>query len=126
MKLWSVKVNNWDWNYPRTLYATSREKAEAISDRYPAADRVVYAGNFSDANAKIILVRQEMLFGQLPMDDPGEFLDNECAVLAACFKRYNGEAWNGECYDCDGFSLFPIYGEEDADGCYPIIGWEVR
>lgn len=42
-KLWSVKVNNWGWDSPKTLYAESRSAAEQI------------AGNFSDANAARLL-----------------------------------------------------------------------
>ena len=43
-KLWKVKVNNWGWDAPRTIYTESREEAEALYNKYPAADKVEYAG----------------------------------------------------------------------------------
>ena len=55
MKLWKVRVNNWGWDSPRTKYARSRREAEEIADRYPAANAVQYAGNFTEANAHELL-----------------------------------------------------------------------
>lgn len=55
IKLWSVTVNNWGWDSPRTYYAKSREAAEEIAAKYPAADRVQYAGNYTDERATQLL-----------------------------------------------------------------------
>ena len=54
-KLWSVKVNDWGWSSPKTIYADSRAAAEQIASRYPASDPVQYAGNFSAARADRLL-----------------------------------------------------------------------
>lgn len=54
-KLWSVKVNNWGWDSPKTIYADSRSTADQIASRHPASDPVQYAGNFSDARANHLL-----------------------------------------------------------------------
>lgn len=48
MKLWKVTVNNWGWDRPRTLYFRDKETAAIFADRFPAADPVIYAGNYSD------------------------------------------------------------------------------
>lgn len=55
MKLWKVRVNNWGWDRPCTMYARSRREAEEIADKYSAADDVQYAGNFTEANARELL-----------------------------------------------------------------------
>lgn len=52
IKLWKCRVNNWQWDYPRTIYATSREEAEQERNKYPACDEVQYAGRFTEKNAK--------------------------------------------------------------------------
>lgn len=54
-KLWRVTVNNWGWDQPRTIYAESRAEAEKIGSKYPASDRVEYAGNYTDENAERLL-----------------------------------------------------------------------
>ena len=59
MKLWKVKVNNFGWNAPSVIYASSREEAEEIYRKYPAADRVEYAGNFAEPKAKRLLGKEE-------------------------------------------------------------------
>lgn len=55
VKLWRIRVNNWGWDNPRTYYAESREKAEEIGNKFPAADAVQYAGRFTEENAKILM-----------------------------------------------------------------------
>lgn len=55
MKLWKVKVNNWGWDRPQTFYAKTREEAQEIAGKYPAADKIQYAGNYSEARAKELL-----------------------------------------------------------------------
>ena len=52
-KLWKVVVNNWGWDEPRTLYFYSRADAEKAVEKYPASDRVQYAGRFNDLKAKV-------------------------------------------------------------------------
>lgn len=47
------------------------------------------------------------------------------AALADWLDAYDPQAWNGEYYDIDGKRLTPIYGEEDEDGNFPIIGYEL-
>lgn len=54
-KLWSVKVNDWGWSSPKTIYADSRAAAEQIASRHPASDPVRYAGNFTDDRAARLL-----------------------------------------------------------------------
>ena len=55
VKLWKVTVNNWGWDNPRTYYAVSREEAEKIRSKFPAADPVQYAGRWTEENAKNLL-----------------------------------------------------------------------
>ena len=54
-KLWKVKVNNIGWYNPQTLYAGSREEAEDLAAKQDAADKVKYAGYFTDENADRLL-----------------------------------------------------------------------
>lgn len=56
-KLWKVRVNNWGWDSPTTIYCESREKAEEVRNRYPAADDVLYAGNFNEVKAQDLIER---------------------------------------------------------------------
>lgn len=52
-----------------------------------------------------------------------ENLDN----LARWFDIYGMRYWNGESYGMDdGLRLYPIYGDEDEDGDFPIIDYEIR
>lgn len=60
VKLWKVKVNNWGWDYPATIYTKSREDAEKESEKYPVSDRVEYAGMFTEEKAKRMLSRDPM------------------------------------------------------------------
>lgn len=47
-------------------------------------------------------------------------------ALADWLRTYDMSSWNGECFDIDdGLSLYPIYGDEDEDGCYPIIAYKI-
>ena len=55
IKLWRVTVNNWGWDSPKTFYAVSRDYAEKIRAKYPAADPVQYAGNYTEDNAARLL-----------------------------------------------------------------------
>ena len=50
-KLYKVTVNNFGWDSARTLYFETKEAAQAAYEKYPAADRVQYAGRFSEARA---------------------------------------------------------------------------
>lgn len=50
-KLYKVTVNNYDWSSAKTLYFETKEAAQAAYEKYPAADPVQYAGNFSDSRA---------------------------------------------------------------------------
>lgn len=52
--------------------------------------------------------------------------DENLSALGEWFQEYGDQYWNGECYDADGRDLYPIYGEEDEDGCFPVVGWEFR
>lgn len=40
---------------PKNLYATTKEEAAKIYNRFPAADNITYAGRFTDDNAKTLL-----------------------------------------------------------------------
>lgn len=47
--------------------------------------------------------------------------------LAEWFEKYGADFWNGEYYIIDEHRrLYPIYGDEDENGCYPITGYEIR
>lgn len=59
ISLWKVTVNNWGWDRPKTIYATSRQEAEEIRSKYPAADSVEYAGKFTHENAMRLLGKEE-------------------------------------------------------------------
>lgn len=50
-KLYKVTVNNYGWDSARTLYFETKEEAQAAYEKYPAADRVQYAGRFSATRA---------------------------------------------------------------------------
>lgn len=47
--------------------------------------------------------------------------------LADWFRNYGMDFWNGESWSLEnGDRLFPIYSvEEDENGNYPIIGYEI-
>lgn len=60
-KLWSVTVNDWGWDQPKTIYAPSREEAERAAARFECSDPVEYAGNFSDRNAAVLLAPYEVV-----------------------------------------------------------------
>lgn len=48
------------------------------------------------------------------------------AELGYWFEHYgSSDDWNGEYWDCELGRLYPIYGSEQ-DGCYPIVGWEIK
>lgn len=58
--------------------------------------------------------------------------EQDIAALAEWCDRYGETLWNGECYDVSlpdeptgTRSLRPIYGAEDEDGNFPIVGWEL-
>ena len=47
--------------------------------------------------------------------------------LAKWLDVYDPSAWNGEYYDLDeGRRLFPVYGDEDENGCFPVVGYDIR
>lgn len=49
-----------------------------------------------------------------------------CDVLADWLRNYDMRSWNGESFDIDdGLRLYPIYGDEDEDGCFPIIDYKI-
>jgi hypothetical protein len=50
-KLYKVTVNNFGWDSTKTLYFETKEAAQAAYEKYPAADRVQYAGRFSATRA---------------------------------------------------------------------------
>ena len=50
-KLYKVTVNNFGWDSTKTLYFETKEDAQAAYGKYPAADRVQYAGRFTEARA---------------------------------------------------------------------------
>ena len=50
-KLYKVTVNNYGWDTTKTLYFETKEAAQAAYEKYPAADRVQYAGRFSETRA---------------------------------------------------------------------------
>ena len=62
MKLWKVTVNNWGWDNPRTIYTKSRAEAAKIAEKYPAADKIEYAGNFTDENAERLAGGEKVCF----------------------------------------------------------------
>lgn len=42
------------------------------------------------------------------------------------YYDYNRKSWNGEFWDIgDGLRLYPIYGDEDENGCFPIVNYEI-
>lgn len=47
-------------------------------------------------------------------------------ALANWFSTYDMSSWNGEFFDIDdGLRLIPEYGEEDENGCFPIVGYSI-
>ena len=51
IKLWSVVVNNWNWDYPKKIYGKSKEDCERLASTFPASDPVKYAGMYTKDNA---------------------------------------------------------------------------
>ena len=42
------------------------------------------------------------------------------------YYDYSQKSWNGEFWDIDdGLRLYPIYGDEDENGCFPIVNYEI-
>ena len=57
------------------------------------------------------------------IEDPTpENLEN----LGDWFQTYGMDFWNGECFDVDGYRLFPVYSEPDEYGDCERIGYELR
>ena len=47
-------------------------------------------------------------------------------ALADWLRNYDGNSWNGEFWDIgDGLRLYPIYGDEDENGCFPTVNYEI-
>lgn len=47
-------------------------------------------------------------------------------ALADWLRNYGTKSWNGEFWDIDdGQRLYPIYGGEDENGCFPIVNYEI-
>lgn len=51
--------------------------------------------------------------------------DEDIANLVEWFELYGMEYWNGECFDADGYQLYPVQ-EEVAEDEWETIGWELR
>ena len=49
--------------------------------------------------------------------------DIDC--LGEWFEAYGQSYWNGEYYEADGVSLYPVYKETDPDE-FELIGYEIR
>lgn len=45
-------------------------------------------------------------------------------ALGDWFEKYGDRYWNGECYDADGFSLYPIY-KEIAEDEFELTGYRI-
>ena len=45
-------------------------------------------------------------------------------TLGAWFAEYGASYWNGECYDADGWRLFPVYAENDGE--FEVVNYEFR
>lgn len=45
--------------------------------------------------------------------------------LADWLSNYDINSWNGEFWDIDGLRLYPIFGDEDENGCFPIVNYEI-
>ncbi|MCQ2387943.1 MAG: hypothetical protein MJ066_05835 [Clostridia bacterium] len=66
IKLWKMTVNNIGWSNPATLYFTSREKAETETNKFPARDKITYAGQFNLENAlEICKPQNTMTYSEL-------------------------------------------------------------
>lgn len=46
-------------------------------------------------------------------------------ALADWLSNYDINSWNGEFWDIDGLRLYPIFGDEDENGCFPIVNYEI-
>ena len=47
-------------------------------------------------------------------------------ALADWLSNYDMNSWNGEFWDIDdGQRLYPIYGDEDENGYFPIVNYEI-
>lgn len=45
--------------------------------------------------------------------------------LGEWFEAYGQSYWNGEYYEADGVSLYPVYKETEPDE-FELIGYEIR
>ena len=46
--------------------------------------------------------------------------------LADWLSNYDTNSWNGEFWDIDdGQRLYHVYGDEDENGCFPIVNYEI-
>ena len=47
-------------------------------------------------------------------------------ILADWLRNYDMDSWNGEFWDLDdGQRLYPVYGDEDENGNFPIVDYEI-
>jgi len=54
-KLWSVTVNNPEWNYPRICFFDNREQATAFANQFQVHSSTKYRGVFTDKNAAMLM-----------------------------------------------------------------------
>lgn len=47
-------------------------------------------------------------------------------TLGAWFEQYGQDHWNGECYDADGISLYPVIEWDDELEQGEAVGYEIR
>lgn len=47
-------------------------------------------------------------------------------TLGAWFDAYGSDYWNGECYDADGMSLYPVIIWDDETDQGEVAGYEFR
>ena len=46
--------------------------------------------------------------------------------FAHWFNLYGMDFWNGECWDADGYGLYPIYEWDEENDVGNIVGYELK
>ena len=94
-----------------------------IEESTSNTDSRIKNGNYKDWRKKIMTRYDYQELREKAIENP-TFENLE--ALADWLRNYDGNSWNGEFWDIDdGQRLYPIYGDEDENGCFPIVNYEI-
>ena len=94
-----------------------------IEGSTPNTDSRIKNGNYKDWRKKKMTRYDYQELREKAINNPT--FDN-LKNLADWLSNYDMNSWNGEFWDIDdGQRLYPVYGDEDENGCFPIVNYEI-